>query len=585
MTSIPFDICVLTAANDAQAKGYQQQLEWRKDESMLPETDFKVIADPDGTRIGSGGSTFYVLSELYTEYGDALFSKRTLILHSGGDSRRVPAYSTVGKLFMPLPTEEHHTLFDVMLDNYSTLPRPSDGHVVIASGDVLLNFDPAFINFSPSGVTGVAYSENPSEGEFFGVYVVKEPQSMCVPAVDMLQKPTLEKLREHEAIDAANRIWIDTGILNLAPDAIKTWLQCAKLIHAARDATVNYNLYHEILYAMHGKLEIEDSHLLNTLSVHVNCLPYCGFYHVGKSRDLLQNLYTLTHASVHYQFQNAVRSNAAFYPELKSAWIYNSLIESDQIAVKKPCLIEGCSVNNSLTLDGHNIVTNITQNVGPMHLSEGLCLNLLPLENSQWVAVLYGIDDAFKEPNATFLNQSFVNFKNDKNIVDTELWSGGDDETIWTAKLFPSGDNPVEVVECALELAQHELNQWRRVQRLSMAELLKSVDQIQLLKNHIAIREKNKILTIDDHLLKERFSFESLKKCLYTKADKEKAIASLERIQQKMDNNFLIQARAHFWTAQLVDGSDAEDHVARSFSSIRRAVAAGGCRPRRHRSQ
>ena len=93
-----FDICVLTAANKQQTRGYEIQLEWRREKSMLTNTFFKVISDPDGKRIGSGGSTFYVIKKLYSEFGEALFSKRVLILHSGGDSRRLPAYSAVGIL-------------------------------------------------------------------------------------------------------------------------------------------------------------------------------------------------------------------------------------------------------------------------------------------------------------------------------------------------------------------------------------------------------------------------------------------------------------------------------------------------------
>jgi len=40
----PYDICVITAANSHQAKGYRKQLEWRKDQGFLP--DVLLSFDP-----------------------------------------------------------------------------------------------------------------------------------------------------------------------------------------------------------------------------------------------------------------------------------------------------------------------------------------------------------------------------------------------------------------------------------------------------------------------------------------------------------------------------------------------------------
>ena len=85
-----WDVCVLTASDERQANMYRGQLEWRRTTNLLPaQTRFLVIADPDGQRIGSGGATLRVLAQLARE-DDTLTSKRILIIHSGGDSRRLP---------------------------------------------------------------------------------------------------------------------------------------------------------------------------------------------------------------------------------------------------------------------------------------------------------------------------------------------------------------------------------------------------------------------------------------------------------------------------------------------------------------
>jgi len=60
-----YDICVITAANEHQAQGYWEQLRWRRNRELLPkETEFLLFADPQGKRIGSGGSTIYVLRKV-----------------------------------------------------------------------------------------------------------------------------------------------------------------------------------------------------------------------------------------------------------------------------------------------------------------------------------------------------------------------------------------------------------------------------------------------------------------------------------------------------------------------------------------
>ena len=53
-----WDKCVLTAANESQAIVYRLQLQRLKRAGVLhPETEYLVIPDPNGVRIGSGGAT------------------------------------------------------------------------------------------------------------------------------------------------------------------------------------------------------------------------------------------------------------------------------------------------------------------------------------------------------------------------------------------------------------------------------------------------------------------------------------------------------------------------------------------------
>src|SRR5437868_4337770 len=109
-----WDYLILTASNDRQAAGYESQLDVRRRAGLLPEVGKTlVVADPQGKRVGSGGSTLYCLMRVVEEevkrtgqpaedlaaVERLLKGPRILILHAGGDSRRVPAYGPCGKIF------------------------------------------------------------------------------------------------------------------------------------------------------------------------------------------------------------------------------------------------------------------------------------------------------------------------------------------------------------------------------------------------------------------------------------------------------------------------------------------------------
>ena len=104
-----------------------------------------AIPDRGGKRVGSGGATLEVLKYLHQEEGS--FDKlRILVIHSGGDSKRVPQYSALGKLFSPVPHElpdgRNSTLFDEFMIGMSSVPSRIREGMVLLSGDVLLLFNP-----------------------------------------------------------------------------------------------------------------------------------------------------------------------------------------------------------------------------------------------------------------------------------------------------------------------------------------------------------------------------------------------------------------------------------------------------------
>ncbi len=231
-----WDVCVLTASDERQAAMYRRQLDWRRETGMLPfRTRFEVIPDPEGRRIGSGGATLRVLQELADseETGKAFAQQRVLLIHSGGDSRRLPHASATGKIFarVPrvLPDGRASTLFDEFLIGLSGLARGVPAGVLVASGDVLMVFDPLQLSFRRQGAIGVAAAAPAEMGTHHGVYV-RAPEGHGVQAY--LHKPPEAELARHTAVHDDGTVQIDTGLV---------WLEAGmaeKLLEVSRTEAV-----------------------------------------------------------------------------------------------------------------------------------------------------------------------------------------------------------------------------------------------------------------------------------------------------------------------------------------------------------
>src|SRR5213078_1074293 len=84
---------------------------------------------------------------------------RILLIHSGGASQRLPAYSPLGKIFAPLPLlrpdGQIATLFDHLYLTLAGLPERLGPGMLILAGDVFLLFDHRYVSAPPPGVTAL----------------------------------------------------------------------------------------------------------------------------------------------------------------------------------------------------------------------------------------------------------------------------------------------------------------------------------------------------------------------------------------------------------------------------------------------
>ncbi|KAG0219897.1 hypothetical protein BGX33_012108 [Mortierella sp. NVP41] len=100
-----WDIVVITAGDKQQKHCYQRRIDQKLAQGSIPSrAKYLVIDDPPNSKIGSGGSTCLVMKTLQDKFpADFLLQARTLLIHAGGYSTRLPHVSARGKVFMTLP--------------------------------------------------------------------------------------------------------------------------------------------------------------------------------------------------------------------------------------------------------------------------------------------------------------------------------------------------------------------------------------------------------------------------------------------------------------------------------------------------
>ena len=320
-----FDLVVLTAANAAQARGYREQLAGRAGVIVVP--------DPGGRRVGSLGATVNALRLLRRR---GLAKGRVLVCHSGGDSKRTPAYAALGKAFVPMP--DGRPILDHIVDVMAALPAAPG--VTVCCGDVVPRLDASRVAFAKAGVTGVAYPDGPWQARRHGVYATREEgrgkrEGGLWKVVGFLQKPKVSK----------GRYLIDTGIMHF------DWETAAKM----ERLPVQGDIYEEFPAMLLGGFA----------PFGVSVVSDCEFFHIGSSRELLEKL------------GGEVRAEGG-------------------AKVAKRVLVDACRAPVA-RLGGDNVVTNVPAEYGEVDLKKGECLTAFPLVGGGWHYLHYDIGDTFKE--------------------------------------------------------------------------------------------------------------------------------------------------------------------------------------------
>ena len=481
-----WDYVILTASNEAQARTYRNEIEVRLQENSIPSNcKYMVLADPDGKRVGSGGATLNVLKHIAQDDStstEPFKNKKILVIHSGGDSKRVPQYSVCGKLFSPVPREtatgKASTLFDeFLIVMASVASRISEG-MLILSGDVLLLFNPLQLDLQFQGAAAISIKENVDIGKDHGVFLRGENNYVQ----KFLHKQSEETLYELGAVNEAGNVDLDTGAVLLDTDVMN---DLYSLI--SKDSIYNEECFQtfvndptlEDYYTQAPEGDMCEELLscrkaiwekLSKYQMKVFSLSPAEFIHFGTTKELLQLVSSDVANYAFLGWSSHVASNI----ETETDYATNSsvILASD---IGTGSYIENSFVTES-TIGTGSIISDLT--VIGKTIPSDIVLHGVTLENDTFVVRVYGTSDNPKarlSKQAEFLGHSVSEVLDFYHIDQTALWPDNEDY-MWFANLYiPASDEAVALENALLTyrifnlIAEpEEVKHWLNANRVSL---------------------------------------------------------------------------------------------------------------------
>ena len=145
------------------------------------------------------------------------------MIHSGGDSKRVPQYSVCGKLFSPVPRElpdgRPSTLFDEFLIGMAGVPSRFREGMLVLSGDVLLLFNPLQIDAQFHGAAAIN-EITCRNWRYHGVFLNNGNDYVK----KFLHKQSIETLQQLGAVNNHGNVDLDTGAVIFDVDLVNSLL-------------------------------------------------------------------------------------------------------------------------------------------------------------------------------------------------------------------------------------------------------------------------------------------------------------------------------------------------------------------------
>ena len=365
--------------------------------------EFFCTNDPIGHKLGSGGGTTWLLRQAYNsdretaktekDFSGWLAQEKRLILHAGGQSRRLPSYAPSGKILTPIPVFRwergqrlSQTLLDLQLPLYERMmaQAPQRLTTMIVSGDVYIRAAERIGTIPDADVVCYGLWLDASIAKDHGVFVSDRRTPNVLKM--MLQKPNTERLTE---LLKDHFYLTDIGIWLLSDRAVQLLMKRSENSGPAEFPIKEYDLYSEFGCTLGTHPTIDDAEL-RELSVAIVPLQGGEFYHFGTSGEMISS--TVAIQNIVNDQRDIMHHDRKPHP---SIFTQNALTHYQFTGQNTNVWIENSCIGPHWTLTHDNIVTGVPENDWTITLEPGQCLDIIPIGDTRYCVRQYHIGDKF----------------------------------------------------------------------------------------------------------------------------------------------------------------------------------------------
>ena len=365
----------------------------------LSRQDYFCTCDPVGHRLGSGGGTAWLLQQACLSekgnvhsslFDDWLPQEKRILVHAGGQSRRLPSYAVSGKVLMPVPVFRwergqrlSQTLLDLQLPLYKRLMAmaPDTIHTMVVSGDVFIRATQPLQPVPDADVVCYGLWLPASTARNHGVFVSRRQTPTVLK--QMLQKPSVQTLVE---LQKEHFYLTDIGVWMLSDKAVKLLMK--KTETDDKSQIKEYDLYGQFGCTLGTDPTIDDPEL-RELKVAILPLPGGEFYHFGTSREMISS--TLAVQNLVKDQREIMHLDSKPHP---SIFVQNSVTEIAFTEDNTNIWIENSYVPKSWHLTHDHVITGVPRNDWDITLQPGECIDVVPVGDSDYEVRRYHIGDA-----------------------------------------------------------------------------------------------------------------------------------------------------------------------------------------------
>ena len=396
----------------------------------LSRDEYFCTCDPVGHRLGSGGGTAWLLlnamrnEELgmrnddyiqdekiqqqsnqhssslisHSSFSNWLSKEKRILIHAGGQSKRLPSYAVSGKVLMPLPVFRwergqrlSQNLLSVQLPLYEKMMAmaPDNIHTMVVSGDVLIRATQPLQPIPEADVVCYGLWLDASVAKNHGVFV----SSRRSPSIlkQMLQKPSIQTLTD---LQRDHFYLTDIGVWLLSDKAVSLLMQRSAAqsgnfspLTSRFSPLKDYDLYGEFGCCLGTDPTIIDDELRQ---LKVAILPLAGgeFYHFGTSREMISS--TLRLQNLVNDQREIIHLDRKPHP---SIFVQNAVMEIPFTEENSNIWIENSHISKGWHLTHDHVITGVPENDWDISLAPGECIDVVPVEGGDYNVRRYRIDE------------------------------------------------------------------------------------------------------------------------------------------------------------------------------------------------